>query len=148
MIGIVGSLYTIERFGRRKLIITSTLILISLNVCVASLDFVPDSSAVQQATLALICLWVFTYACGLSSTCWAAPAECPTLRLRAKTMSAILMTNSLSNVLYSSTIPLMISSDGRSGAVGWGRRTLFLFVCLGAIGLTGNYFFLPETKGR
>lgn len=106
MIGIIGSLYTIERFGRRKLIITSTSILLVLNVCVASLDFAEDSGPIQQATLGLICIWVFIYACGLSSTCWAAPAECPTLRLRAKTMSAILMTNSLSNVLYSSTVSL------------------------------------------
>lgn len=104
MTGIGGSLYTIEKFGRRTLIIISSCVLIAINTTIASMGFVEQTKTVQNATLALICIWVFTYSCGLSGSCWSAPAECPTLRLRAKTMSAILGTNALSNVLYGSTV--------------------------------------------
>lgn len=160
MVGICGSLYTIERFGRRTLILTATAILIVLNVCIASLGFAEQTSSVQSATLGLICIWVFSYSCGLSGSCWSAPAECPTLRLRAKTMSAILASNALANVLWGSTVsflgystradgmqlPLMLSSDGGAGSVGWGQKTLYLFVGLGSIGFGLNYLLLPEVR--
>lgn len=130
MTGIIGSLYTIERFGRRTLIITATCILIIINTIIASLGFVEQSATVQNTTLALICIWVFSYSCGLSGSCWSAPAECPTLRLRAKTMSAILGTNALSNVLYGSTVSSEtrqfangLTGAGTSHAVdGWWQR--------------------------
>lgn len=110
MTGIAGSLYTIERFGRRTLILTASCILIVINTIIASIGFMPETSNTQSATLALICIWVFSYSCGLSGSCWSAPAEVATMRLRAKSISAILMTNALSNVLYGSTVS---SADSR-----------------------------------
>lgn len=39
----------------------------------------------------------------------------------------------------------MLASTGK-GARNWGVKTMYLFACLGAIGLVINYFILPEVS--
>ncbi|ODO05600.1 hypothetical protein I350_04658 [Cryptococcus amylolentus CBS 6273] len=139
------SFYTIERFGRRTLILAGGVGCTIFNVIIGATGFMPkDSTTTNNTTLAFICLWVFTYATTFAGTCWSISAEVATPRLRAKATAFAISTNAMSGALFNTTVPLMISTTSRN----WGVKTLFMFAILCGFGTIINYFLLPETKNR
>ncbi|ODN95257.1 hypothetical protein L198_04646 [Cryptococcus wingfieldii CBS 7118] len=139
------SFYTIERFGRRTLILAGGVGCTIFNVIIGATGFMPkDSTTTDNTTLAFICLWVFTYATTFAGTCWSISAEVATPRLRAKATAFAISTNAISGALFNTTVPLMISTTSRN----WGVKTLFMFAILCGFGTIINYFLLPETKNR
>ncbi|TYJ58911.1 hypothetical protein B9479_000344 [Cryptococcus floricola] len=139
------SFYTIERFGRRTLILAGGVGCTIFNVIIGATGFMPkNSTTTDNTTLAFICLWVFTYATTFAGTCWSISAEVATPRLRAKATAFAISTNAMSGALFNTTVPLMISTTSRN----WGVKTLFMFAILCGFGTIINYFLLPETKNR
>jgi uncharacterized membrane protein YfcA len=70
----------------------------------ASLDFMEPNKAWQNAMLALICIWVGTYAVSLSASCWGAGGEVSTPRLRAKTMSIVIAVHNINIAVWSTSV--------------------------------------------
>ncbi|WVQ72838.1 hypothetical protein IAR50_002399 [Cryptococcus sp. DSM 104548] len=139
------SFYTIERFGRRTLILVGGVGCTIFNVIIGATGFMPkNSTTTDNTTLAFICLWVLTYATTFAGTCWSISAEVATPRLRAKATAFAISTNAMSGALFNTTVPLMISTTSRN----WGVKTLFMFAILCGFGTIINYFLLPETKNR
>lgn len=144
---IVISFYTVERFGRRALTLIGGVGSLLFNVLLGVFGLLVQTSAVQSATLAMICLWVVLYAICFAGSGWTVASEIATPRLRAKSTAFIVSTNAISGAIFNTTVPLMLSSSG-NGAKGWGLKTLFMFAILSALGTVFNYYLLPETKGR
>jgi SP family sugar:H+ symporter-like MFS transporter len=100
------SFYTVERFGRRTLILAGAIGCFIFNLVIASFGFAETSDAVNSAMLAMICLWVFTYAACFAGSCWTVAGEIATPRLRAKTLSFVVGTNAISGIIFNSAVRL------------------------------------------
>lgn len=96
--------YAIERLGRRTLVLTAGIACCIFDVLIGSMGLLTQTTAVQDATLAIICMWVFFYACGFAGTGWTMTGEVATPRLRAKTTAFVAATNAVSGAIYNSTV--------------------------------------------
>jgi SP family sugar:H+ symporter-like MFS transporter len=99
--------YLIERLGRRTLVLAGGIGCCIFNILIGSMGLLEQTSAVQSATLAIICMWVFTYACGFAGTGWTVAGEVATPRLRAKTTAFVAATNAISGAIYNSTVSVV-----------------------------------------
>ncbi|KAL1404868.1 hypothetical protein Q8F55_008479 [Vanrija albida] len=141
------SFYCTDRFGRRTLLFTGGIGCFICNIILGTLGVVKHTPAVLNATLGVICVWVVIYASCLGGVCWGLSSEIATPRLRARTTAVVVNMSTLFSLLFGYTVPLMLSNKGKASR-NWGVKTMYLFACLGAIGLVINYFMLPELKGR
>jgi SP family general alpha glucoside:H+ symporter-like MFS transporter len=64
--GLFLAFYFVERIGRRTLVLVGPLFLAALNMIIGGLGFLPNSSAVGSALIALFCIWTFIYALSLA----------------------------------------------------------------------------------
>ncbi|RSH79596.1 uncharacterized protein EHS24_009246 [Apiotrichum porosum] len=145
MVGV--SFYSTERFGRRTLVFVGGIGCFVCNIVLGTLGVVKRTDVVLNVTLAVICIWVLFYAGCLGGVCWGLTSEISTPRLRARTTGIVVNMSTCFSLLFGYTVPLMLAAKG-SGARNWGVKTMYLFACLGGIGLVVNYFLLPEVRGR
>ncbi|WWC88371.1 uncharacterized protein L201_003282 [Kwoniella dendrophila CBS 6074] len=141
------SFYLVERTGRRTLILYGGAASAVLCVIIGTMGVIDQTTQTQNATLAVICMWVVIYALCFAGTGWLVAGEISTPRLRAKTASFVAATNAIAGTIYNTTVPLMLGTDG-AGARGWGLKTLYMFAILSAAGTALCYWLVPETKGR
>ncbi|KAL1410692.1 hypothetical protein Q8F55_001634 [Vanrija albida] len=144
---VIVSFYTTERFGRRTLIFTGGTGCFVCNVILGALGTLKRTDAVLNATLGVICIWVLFYAGCLAGVGWGLTSEISTPRLRARTTGVVVSMSMCFSLMFGYTVPLMLAATGK-GARNWGVKTMFLFACLGGIGLVVNFFILPEVGGR
>lgn len=143
LFGLLVSFYTVEKFGRRTLILTGGVTLAIVNIVIACLGFPDKTDTVLNLTLAFICIWVFLYATMFAGTAWTLAGEIASPRLRSKTTTFSTNTYSIHGLVFSTTVPFMLATSG-PGARNWGQKSLFLFAILSAIGTVVNYFIVPE----
>lgn len=165
MVGV--SFYSTERFGRRTLVFVGGIGCFVCNIVLGTLGVVKRTDVVLNVTLAVICIWVLFYAGCLGGVCWGLTSEISTPRLRARTTGIVVNMSTCFSLLFGCTVsgqggmgsecgvlaasgsrskvPLMLAAKG-SGARNWGVKTMYLFACLGGIGLVVNYFLLPEVS--
>ncbi|WOO81685.1 MFS transporter fmqE [Vanrija pseudolonga] len=144
---VIVSFYTTEKFGRRTLIFTGGTGCFVCNIILGALGTQERTDTNLNATLAVICIWVLFYAGCLAGVGWGLTSEISTPRLRARTTGVVISMSMCFSLMFGYTVPLMLASTGK-GARGWGVKTMFLFACLGGIGLVVNFFILPEVGGR
>ena len=101
---IVISFYTVERFGRRALTLIGGVGSLLFNVLLGVFGLLVQTSAVQSATLAMICLWVVLYAICFAGSGWTVASEIATPRLRAKSTAFIVSTNAISGAIFVSNM--------------------------------------------
>lgn len=134
----VVSMSTVDRFGRRALLLASLLGML-ITVSLLGLTFIAQMS--PTLSLVFMVLYIACFAGGLGPVFWVIVGEIFPPRLRAQGSSAATTVNWFSNFIVSQAfLPL-------AGALGQGQTFLiFGVICL--LGLTFVSRFVPETKNR
>ncbi|KAM0335047.1 hypothetical protein ACHAQA_000081 [Verticillium albo-atrum] len=144
VIGIILSFYTVDKVGRRNLVIYGGAGMAVLSLLVGGLGFMKQTSASGSALVALCSMWAFVYANTLAPIGWVSLVEISTPVLRAKTTSVAVTIQYLSGVLFNYTVPLMLSNQ----YAGWGQKTGLFFGGATLLYLIPCVLLYPETKGR
>ncbi|KXJ89300.1 general substrate transporter [Microdochium bolleyi] len=142
--GIIVSFYTVDVVGRRPLVLYGGIAMAVLTFLIGCLGFVTMNAAAGSALVALCCLWAFVYANTLAPIGWLSLVEISSPSVRAKTTSIAVTIQYLTGILFSYTVPLMLSNQYAN----WGTKIGFFFAGLTALMTIPVIFFYPETKGR
>jgi SP family sugar:H+ symporter-like MFS transporter len=140
-------IYVVERFGRRRALITGGLWMFCCFMVFASvghfaLDQVNPKNTPEagSAMIAFACLFIAGYAMTWAPIVWAIVGELYPTRYRAQAMGLATASNWIWNFLISFFTPFI------TGAIDY--RYGYVFAACNLLGATVVYFFLCETRGR
>lgn len=134
--------YTIERLGRRPLLLCSAA---AMCVCMAILAGTTSDSAKDNTgalVVAVICLYVFqfTFTVGYAGLTFLYAAEMAPLQIRAAVSAVSTATVWSFNFLLAQVTPVGFATIG--------NYFYLIFAVMNACIVPSVYFFFPETKGR
>lgn len=134
----IVSIVTVDRFGRRPLLIGSLLGML-ITVALLGISFIVRMN--PTLSLVFMVLYIACFAAGLGPVFWVLVGEVFPQRLRAVGSSAATTVNWLSNFVVSQAfLPL-------ANALGQGQ-TFLIFAAICLVGLLFVTQFVPETKDR
>lgn len=143
----VPGTFVVERFGRRRALITGGLWMFVCFMIFASVGhFVLDRTTPQNtpgagaAMIVFACLFIAGYAMTWAPIVWAIVGELYPTRYRAQAMGLATASNWIWNFLISFFTPFI------TGAIDY--RYGYVFAACNFLGAVVVYFFLCETKGR
>lgn len=140
-LGALPAVLTIDKFGRRKLLLV-TLPVLSLCLFWTGSNFkIDDLDLRVKLLMASIFIFMFVYSPGLGPVPFTYAAEAFPLHIRAHGMASATAVTWALNFLISFTWPKMMVAMTPMGGFFW-YATWNLF------GLVFAYFFVPETKNR
>ncbi|MCJ1239854.1 hypothetical protein MMC14_007852 [Varicellaria rhodocarpa] len=142
------SFWTIEKFGRRPLLIWGALgmlicefIVAIIGVTAGQLD--KNNSNAVRAMIAFICIYVFFFASTWGPGAWVVIGEVFPLPIRSRGVALSTASNWLWNCIIAVITPYMVGTDkGNLGA-----RVFFIWGSLCTMCFIYAYFLVPETKG-
>ncbi|KAJ5766122.1 uncharacterized protein N7511_003738 [Penicillium nucicola] len=145
MIACIGSLWGMDKFGRRPLLFTGAICMVLSHFIIAILmsQFQSDwESHTGEAWVCVAFLFFFmlTYGASWGPIPWAMPAEIFPSSLRAKGMAYSTMSNWLNNFIIGLITPPLVQNTG------YGTYVFFCVFC--ALSFVWTWFFVPETMGR
>lgn len=132
------TILTVDRFGRRKMMITGLII--------AALSLVSSGLIVKAGAFGSILLlismiiYIIGYSMSLGSLFWLIISEIFPLNMRGLGMSAATASQWGANIIISMSFLMILQSAGIANTF-W----LFSLVCLGTLAFT--YWYIPETNG-
>ena len=143
MLGIICSLFFIDRLGRRNLTIWGISFLTVLLVVTGGLA-VAGTPGTVKGTVALLLIYCYVYNLTIGATAFSLSAEVATARLRAKTAS---LTFALQGALFSMwglVLPYLFNPDKAN----LGAKVTFIFGGLSVLSTIYLWFYQPEVAGR
>ncbi|WPG99444.1 Hypothetical protein R9X50_00225800 [Acrodontium crateriforme] len=136
------SFYTIERFGRRPLLIWGALTMCMCEFVVAIVGTVkPDSQTANWVLIVFVCIYVFIFAMSWGPSAWVVVGEIFQLPIRAKGVAMSTASNWFWNCIISVVTPFIV--DGKKGL---GVKVFFVWGATCFTCAIFAYFFVPETK--
>ncbi|KAI9750027.1 MAG: hypothetical protein M4579_006633 [Chaenotheca gracillima] len=138
------SFYTIERFGRRPLLIWGALGMLVCEFIVAIIGVTDgqDPKAVS-AMIAFICIYIFFFASTWGPGAWVVIGEIFPLPIRSRGVALSTASNWLWNCIIAVITPYMVGSDKGN----LGPKVFFIWGSLCTCCFVYAYFLIPETKG-
>lgn len=134
--------FTIDRYGRRNLLLTTFPI---MSICLFFTGFsflIPEGTDARIACVALgIYLFAMAYSPGEGPVPFTYSAEAYPLYIRAQGMSLATATTWFFNFVLSITWPSLLRSFGTTGAFCY-------YAAWNIVGFFGVLFLVPETKGK
>ncbi|TKA67566.1 hypothetical protein B0A55_09172 [Friedmanniomyces simplex] len=111
------SFYTIERFGRRPLLIYGALAMMVCEMIIAVVGTArPDSQVANYCLITFVCLYVFFFASTWGPAAWVVVGEIFQLPIRSKGVALSTASNWFWNCIIAVVTPYMVEgSDGREG---------------------------------
>lgn len=141
-IGTIISFFLIDRFGRKKLLVTGTAgIVLSYTALGIVASILPVGQLQAELTLLGFFAFIFFFAIGPGVVVWLAISELLPTKVRGKAVALSLFVNSLAASILSTVFLAIKDNLGNSG-------TYFLFAGFTTIYFLVAYFWLPETKGK
>ncbi|KAF7958744.1 hypothetical protein EAE96_002277 [Botrytis aclada] len=144
LIGVGSSLFTMDRYGRRPLLIigsffmTISHVMIAVMVCLYSYDWHIHQAA-AWASVALLLFYMVVFGASWGPVPWAMPSEIFRSDLRAKGVALSTCSNWLNNFIIGLiTPPLVVYTN-------WGAYVFFTVFC--ALSGVWTWLYVPETKG-
>jgi sugar porter (SP) family MFS transporter len=138
------SFWTVERFGRRPLLIWGALGMLICEFIVAIVGTcLPDNDNAAKAMIALICIYIFFFASTWGPGAWVVIGEVFPLPIRAKGVALSTASNWLWNCIIAVITPYMV--DGDKGNLG--AKVFFIWGGLCTCCFVYAYLLVPETKG-
>jgi len=138
------AVYTIERFGRRSLMLFGAFGMSGSMAILAGMNFLSqnDMGGSKPAIVAAVFLFVFNtfFAIGWLGMTWLYPAEIVPLRIRAPANGLSTSANWIFNFMVVMITPVSFSSIG--------YKTYIIFAVINAFIFPVVYFFYPETAYR
>ncbi|CAK7231314.1 hypothetical protein SBRCBS47491_007888 [Sporothrix bragantina] len=145
--GLLTSFVAVEALGRRPLLLGGCICCTICNLVIGITGCFPQTPALNNAALAFIFLWVFSYGTAFAGVCWALTSEGASARLKTQTAAFATLVYDVASLVFTVAVPYMIGTSG-PGARNWGTRSVFMYFISCAAATVGNYFLCPETKGR
>ena len=145
LVGVFSSLWTMDRFGRRPLLLSGSLLMTISHVLIAILvgKYSHDWTAHRSAgwtSVAFLLFYMLSFGASWGPVPWALPAEIFPSSLRAKGVALSTCSNWLNNFIVGLITPPLVQNTG------FGAYTFFAIFCL--LSLVWTQLFVPETRGR
>ncbi|KAK5122060.1 hypothetical protein LTR85_004306 [Meristemomyces frigidus] len=138
------SFYTIERFGRRPLLIYGAIAMCVCEFVVAIVGTVePNSQAANYCLITFVCLYIFFFASTWGPAAWVVIGEIFQLPIRSKGVALSTASNWFWNCIIGVIVPYMVDP----GQGNLGVKVFFIWGALCAVCALFAYWFVPETKG-
>ncbi|KAI1107748.1 general substrate transporter [Jackrogersella minutella] len=142
------SFYTIEKFGRRALLLTGATGMIISQFIVAAIGVTQGreevhNSAAVQAMIAFICINIAFFATTWGPTAWVVVGEVFPLPIRSRGVGISTASNWFWNTIIAVITPYLVNVDEAN----LGPKVFFLWGSLCCLSLTFAYFLVPELKG-
>lgn len=138
------SFYTIEKFGRRPLLIYGAIAMTVCQFIVAIVGTVDGgSSASNNVLIAFVCIYIFWFASTWGPTAWVTVGEIYPLPIRSKGVAMSTASNWFWNCIIAVITPYLVGEDEAN----LGSKVFFLWGSLCASAAVWAFFFVPETKG-
>ena len=137
----VVAILLLDRVGRRPLLLTGTVGTIVALVGLGLWFQLPALQAVPVLALALLLLFMASFAVGLGPVFWLMISEIYPLGVRSRAMSVATVANWAANFVVSYFFLQLVSGIGRPG-------TFWLYAALGVLSLAFFWRAVPETKDR
>jgi SP family sugar:H+ symporter-like MFS transporter len=139
------SQYSIERYGRRPILLASGVLTAAVLIIMGSCGLITHKSkSVEQVIVVMVYLFLIVFNLGWGPTVWVVTSEISTGKNRGKLMSLSTGSNWFFNWLVSFTFPYLFNADGAN----LGAKIGFLYGSLTLFAVVWVYFCLPETSGR
>jgi len=138
------SFWTIERFGRRPLLIWGALGMVVCQFIVAIIGTASKQTHPEvSAMIAFICIYIFFFASTWGPGAWVVIGEIFPLPIRSRGVALSTASNWLWNCIIAVITPYMVNTDkGNLGA-----KVFFIWGSTCAICFIYAYFLVYETKG-
>jgi sugar porter (SP) family MFS transporter len=138
------SFYTIERVGRRPLLLWGALGMVICQFIVAIIGVTDGQNPkAVSAMIAFICIYIFFFASTWGPGAWVVIGEIYPLPIRSRGVALSTASNWLWNCIIAVITPYMVDADqGNLGA-----KVFFLWGSLCTCAFVYTYFLIPETKG-
>ncbi|KAG9192337.1 general substrate transporter [Alternaria panax] len=145
LVGVVTSLWTMDRFGRRPLLLVGAALMFICHLIIAVLvgkfdDRWLDYAAEGWVAVAFLFFFMFSFGATWGPVPWAMPSEIFPSSLRAKGVALSTCSNWFNNFIIGLITPPLIQNTG------FGAYTFFAVFCLLAFVFT--FFVVPETAGK
>ncbi|KAF1946677.1 general substrate transporter [Clathrospora elynae] len=145
LLGVATSLWTMDRFGRRPLLLTGAGIMFICHLIIAVLvgkfgGRWSDYPIEGWVAVAFLFFYMFSFGATWGPVPWAMPSEIFPSSLRAKGVALSTCSNWFNNFIIGLITPPLVQNTG------FGAYTFFAVFCLLAFFFT--YFFVPETAGK
>ncbi|KAK5113503.1 hypothetical protein LTR62_003372 [Meristemomyces frigidus] len=145
LLGVTTSVWTMDRFGRRPLLLLGSMVMFLSHVVIAGLvgGYGADWSAHRTegwTSAAFLFIYMAAFGASWGPVPWAMPAEIFPSSLRAKGVALSTCSNWLNNFIIGLVTPPLVETTG------YGAYVFFAIFCL--LSLVWTFIFVPETKGR
>ncbi|KAI4955139.1 hypothetical protein J4E91_000996 [Alternaria rosae] len=145
LVGVATSLWTMDRFGRRPLLLTGAALMFICHLIIAVLvgkfggrwlDFAVEG----WVAVAFLFFYMFSFGATWGPVPWAMPSEIFPSSLRAKGVALSTCSNWLNNFIIGLITPPLVQNTG------FGAYTFFAVFC--GLAFVFTFFVVPETSGK
>lgn len=140
VIGSICCSWTVDRIGRRKLMLISATMMSISFACLAALLAHPENRAGLKAAAFFIYFYLFVLVLGFLGIPYLYASEVAVTQFRAPTTGLSTATSWLFNFLVAEVTPVGFAN------IGW--KYFLVYCCINAACVPTIYFFFPETGGR
>ncbi|KFY54462.1 hypothetical protein V496_07253 [Pseudogymnoascus sp. VKM F-4515 (FW-2607)] len=138
------SFYTIERFGRRAILIYGAMGMVVCQFIVGAVGTaLPDNDNATRSLVAFICIYIFFFATTWGPGAWVLIGEIYPIPIRARGVGLSTASNWLWNCIIGVITPYMVGEDKAN----LGPKVFFVWGSLCVCCLVYAFFLIPETKG-
>jgi sugar porter (SP) family MFS transporter len=139
------SFWTVERFGRRPLLIWGAVGMVVCEFIVGIIGVADGSNpTVVKVQIAFICIYIFFFASTWGPGAWVVVGEMFPLPIRGRGVALSVASNWFWNCIIAVITPYMVDADKAN----LGSKVFFIWgsLCIGCF--LWAYFFVYETKGK
>ncbi|KAG2417530.1 hypothetical protein HFD88_008749 [Aspergillus terreus] len=145
LVGVASSIWTMDKLGRRTLLLGGALGMTVSHVVIAVLvglfsDNWPAHRPQGWVSVAFLLVYMIAFGASWGPVGWAMPSEVFPSSLRAKGVAISTCSNWLNNFIIGLITPPLVENTG------YGAYVFFAVFCL--LALVWTFFFVPETRNR
>ncbi|KAF4469560.1 hypothetical protein FALBO_3540 [Fusarium albosuccineum] len=145
LIGVFSSLWTLDRFGRKTILLAGSVLTVLPLVIIAVMvglfsDSWPTHRAEGWTSVAFLLFYMLVFGGSWAPTPWAVPAEVFPSSLRAKGVAISTCSNWINNFIIGLITPLLVQATGFGAYV--------FFAVFGLLSFAFVWFYVPETRGK
>ncbi|KAM4062701.1 major facilitator superfamily protein [Hirsutella rhossiliensis] len=145
LFGVVSSLWTLDRFGRRKILMWGSVgmfiahFIIAILVGLYSSNW-PANTSKGWTSVAFLLFYMLAFGASWGPVPWAMPAEIFPSSLRAKGVAISTCSNWINNFIVGLITPPLVQNTG------FGAYVFFASFCF--LSFAWTFYFVPETGGK
>ena len=140
VLGAVCCSWTVDRIGRRKLMLTSATMMSICFACLSGLVAHPENIHGLKAATFFIYFYLFVYTLGFLGIPFLYASEVAMTQFRAPATGLATATSWLFNFIVAEVTSIGFAS------IGW--KYFLVYCCINVVCVPTIYFFFPETTGR